>query len=317
MKKLILLLFVLASNLSAMCWQWTDGKNRDVSVSFVPVEFSNDKKVNLVIKCDAVFIKSLSEKHQKLFKFEGGNYIYSTSADCRRGDQFSSGEVGSETDSQEENVVFSKLVCRGHPERISEKELAEIIKNKRVIFYTGAGISAGYVPTMNQLMNDLKITEETPNKLEEYITDLIIDSESYLKILENFFDKCENALPSNAHNILARFVRKGEQLLITENLDQLHQKTGLTPIVLASHDNYSQGEFSEKIRKEVLKSDALITIGLNSDESGFLKFYKKLNPRGKIISVNLKNTDYLSDDDLILIGDIQQVFQKLIFLLDY
>jgi len=300
-----------------MCWQWTDGKNRDVSVSFVPVESSNDKKVNLVIKCDAVFIKSLSEEHQKLFKFERGNYIYSTSADCRRGDQSSSGTVGSETDSQEEEVVFSKLVCRGHPKTISEKKLAEIIKNKRVIFYTGAGISAGYVPTMNQLMNDLKITEETPNKLEEYITDLITDSESYLKILENFFDKCENALPSNAHNILARFVRKGGQLLITENLDKLHQKTGLTPIVLASHDNYSRGKFSERIRKEVLKSDALITIGLNSDESGFLRFYKKLNPRGKIISVNLKNTDYLSDDDLILIGDIQQVFQKLIFLLDY
>ena len=46
-------------------------------------------------------------------------------------------------------------------------------------------------------------------------------------------------------------------------------------------------------------------------ERRFLKYYKKLNPEGKIISINLQNTDYLSDDDLILIGDVQQVFQKL------
>ena len=293
-----------------MCWQWTNAKDQKVSVSFVPIESSTDNKVDLVIKCDTVFIKFLPKKYQKLFKFDGETYEYSISADRQGRDQSSSGTVGSETDSQEEEVVFSELVCRGHPKRISEKELAEIIKNKRVIFYTGAGISAGYVPTMNQLMNDLKMVKKF-EELKEYIVDLIANSENYVKILQNFFDKCENAFPSDAHNILAHFIQKRGQLLITENLDQLHQKTGLTPIVLASNDNYSRGKFSEKIKDEVLKSDAVITIGLNSDESGFLKYYKKLNPEGKIISINLQNTDYLSDDDLILIGDVQQVFQKL------
>lgn len=309
-KKLILLLFVFACDLNAMCWRWTNAKDQRVSVSFVPVESSTDNKVDLVIKCHTAFVRSLPQKYQKLFKFDGKTYVYSTSADRRGRDQSLTGVVSSEEDSQEEEVVLSKLICKGNPKEISEKELAEIIKNKRVIFYTGAGISAGYIPTMNQLMNDLKMVKKF-EELEEYIVDLIANSENYVKILQNFFDKCENALPSDAHNILALFIQKRGQLLITENLDQLHQKTGLTPIVLASHDNYSRGKFSEKIKDEILKSDAVITIGLNSDESGFLKYYKKLNPEGKIISINLQNTDYLSDDDLILIGDIQQVFQKL------
>jgi NAD-dependent SIR2 family protein deacetylase len=308
MKKLILLLFVLASNLSAMCWQWKDVKDRDVSVSFIPIESSISAKVDLVIKCDAVFIKSLPEKYQKLFKFVGKTYMYSTLENYQERSQASLNEA----DPENTDVVFSTLICKGNPQNISERELAEIIKNKRVIFYTGAGISAGSIPSMDQLMNDLKITKETSKKLEEYITDLITNSESYINILKNFFDKCENALPSDAHNILARLIQKRGQLLITENLDQLHQKTGLTPIVLAGNDNYSQGEFSERIREEVLRSDFVITIGLNSDESGFLKFYKKLNPDGKIISINLKNTNYLSDDDFILKEDIQQVFKKLI-----
>lgn len=298
MKKLISLLFVFVCNLDAMCWKWTNAKDQEVSVSFVPIEFSTDNKVDLVIKCRTAFVKSLPQKYQKLFKFDGETYVYSTSA------------VNSEEDSREEEVVLSKLICKGNPRKISEKELAEIIKNKRVIFYTGAGISAGSVLTMNQLMNDLKMVKKF-EELKEYIVDLIANSENYVKILQNFFDKCENAFPSDAHNILAHFIQKRGQLLITENLDQLHQKTGLTPIVLASNDNYSRGKFSEKIKDEVLKSDAVITIGLNSDESGFLKYYKKLNPEGKIISINLQNTDYLSDDDLILIGDVQQVFQKL------
>ena len=293
-----------------MCWQWTNAKDQEVSVSFVPIESLTDNKVDLVIKCRTAFVKSLPQKYQKLFKFDGETYVYSTSAGRQGRDQSSTSAVNSEEDSQEEEVVLSKLICKGNPRKISEKELAEIIKNKRVIFYTGAGISASSVPTMNQLMNDLKMVKKF-EELKEYIVDLIANSENYVKILQNFFDKCENALPSDAHNILAHFIQKRGQLLITENLDQLHQKTGLTPIVLASNDNYSRGKFSEKIKDEVLKSDAVITLGLNSDESGFLKYYKKLNPEGKIISINLQNTDYLSDDDLILIGDIQQLFRKL------
>lgn len=83
-------------------------------------------------------------------------------------------------------------------------------------------------------------------------------------------------------------------MLVTENVDRLHQKSGIEPIVFAGNDRYSG---DAKITEIAQKSNFIVTIGLNSDESRFLKFCKMQNPQGRIISVNLIQTNYLSDED--------------------
>ncbi|MDR1334944.1 MAG: hypothetical protein LBJ19_01555 [Holosporaceae bacterium] len=95
-------------------------------------------------------------------------------------------------------------------------------------------------------------------------------------------------------------------MLITENLDQLHQKTGLSPLVSAGRDHYSSA-----MANDIQNINFVITVGLNTDESGFLKWYKANNPRGKIISINLVNTCYLSSNDFFLKGDAQVITKQL------
>jgi NAD-dependent SIR2 family protein deacetylase len=187
-------------------------------------------------------------------------------------------------------------------------ELAEIIKTQKVIFYTGAGISAGAVPTMNELMKDLKISQKLTEgrNLQNYVAEIIENPGRYVEILRRFYDKCENAEPTIAHRELAKVAQRYSHTLITENLDQLHQKTKLSPIVFAGHDKYSQ-----VLANEIQNINFVITVGLNTDESGFLKWYKQNNPRGKIISINLIDTCYLSSDDYSLKGDAQIIMKQL------
>ena len=221
-------------------------------------------------------------------------------------------EEESADESEELNLVLDdqRLICEGTPAEISCEELNAIIKTKKVIFYTGAGISAATVPTMNVLLNALKISKdlEEGDKLQHYISDVISHPEKYTEILRDFFDRCEKASPTLAHNLLSECSKKFNHLLVTENVDKLHQKSGIEPIIFAGSDTYSN---DAKITEIAQKSDFVITIGLNSDESGFLKFYKTQNPRGKIISVNLTLTNYLSDEDFYVKGDIQELAEKI------
>ncbi|WP_175939305.1 hypothetical protein [Wolbachia endosymbiont of Litomosoides brasiliensis] len=40
---------------------------------------------------------------------------------------------------------------------------------------------------------------------------------------------------------------------------------------------------------------------INSNEVGFLALYKKHNPKGKIIAVNLIQPKYLGNDDILMV----------------
>ncbi|MGL9732219.1 MAG: hypothetical protein ACR5KX_05660 [Wolbachia sp.] len=53
------------------------------------------------------------------------------------------------------------------------------------------------------------------------------------------------------------------------------------------------------IKPEHLRQiDFIVTCGLNSDTVGFLALYKKRNPKGKIIAMNLVQPNYLGAGDL-------------------
>ena len=299
-----------------MTWELANKADHRFVVSFFPEKISSETRVNLDIFCRADSLKTLSAEEQKLFRKSTGEtesqrtfqkygyeFVYSLFEHVEEESADESGELNLVLDDQ-------RLVCKGTPAEMSCEKLNEIIKTKKVIFYTGAGISAAAIPTMNILLNDLKISKdlEEDDKLQQYISDVISYPEKYAEILRDFFDRCENALPTLAHNLLSECSKKFNHLLVTENVDQLHQKSGIEPIVFAGSDRYSN---DAKITQIAQKSDFIVTIGLNSDESGFLKFYKAQNPEGKIISVNLTSTNYLSDEDFYVEGDIQKLAEKI------
>lgn len=302
----IVFLFVVSfiCDVSAMSWQLINESNHRFVVSFFPEETSTKNLgVNLVVSCDENSLKTLTTELQKKFQKSGDEYVYSL---------FEFTDDGSDNKSETSNFMPEdrKLVCKGLPTKMSCEELNEIIKTKKVILYTGAGISAAAIPTMNILMSQLKMSEDLreSDKLQNYISDVINNPEKYTEILRDFFDCCENAKPTIAHVLLSKCAKKFNHLLITENVDRLHQNSGIDPIVLAGCDKYSG---DENIMEAVKKSDFIVTIGLNADESGFLKFYKTQNPQGRIISVNLTPTNYLSNADFFVEGDIQEIAEKI------
>ncbi|GHT97430.1 hypothetical protein FACS1894126_1460 [Alphaproteobacteria bacterium] len=202
-----------------------------------------------------------------------------------------------------------KLVGEGIPIDMSVAELSEIVKTQKVIFYTGAGISAGAVPTMDALIKDFGLSSVNDKKMEpqDYIANVTKNPNYYIEIMRGFFDRCETAQPTVAHVELAKIIDSYNNSLVTENLDKLHQKTGIDPMLFP-------GEFENRENLEsggVMNANFVITIGLNTDEGGFLKWYKECNPTGKIISINLNDTCYLSANDFSMKGDAQQIMKQL------
>jgi NAD-dependent deacetylase len=191
----------------------------------------------------------------------------------------------------EESGPKPLVVANQKPIKITSiNQLTKMIQGKRVIFYTGAGISAEVIPTMNELLKDLGDKDQLAINVKK-------NPGKYIQILDSFFKKCERAEPTKAHIALHNIISKTGSLLITENLDLLHQKSGDAPL--------TRGNFSET-HVDISKVDYIVTIGLASDESGFLNLYKKLNPNGIIIAINTdKNIEYLSNKDFILQKDAQ------------
>jgi NAD-dependent deacetylase len=177
------------------------------------------------------------------------------------------------------------------------RNLADIIQSKRVIFYTGAGISSGAVPTMNELLKSLG----DKNRL---IINVRKNPRKYIKIFDDFFKKCEEAEPTKAHLALHSIISKTGALLITENVDLLHQKSGDNPV--------TRDDFSRVCKEELSRADYVIAIGLASDESGLLNLYKKLKPDGRIIAINIgERLEYLSSEDYLLLKDVQIALPEL------
>jgi NAD-dependent SIR2 family protein deacetylase len=203
-----------------------------------------------------------------------------------------------------------KLVGFGTSTPISITEVAKIIKTQKVIFYTGAGISACCVPTMAPLERDLGITALAANRnYTEFIVNFFKTAGRYIEIMKAFFYNCAYADPSAAHTALRQIVKKYKHRVYTENIDQLHQKTGLKPVVMPGRKKKARA-------KSVKSAQYIITIGLSADDGGFLKYCKQINQSLRIISIDLNQTRYLSSEDFTLIGNVQEIIPQLASLLE-
>lgn len=187
-------------------------------------------------------------------------------------------------------------------------DVAKRIRDKRCVFYTGAGISASVVPTMAPLMKRLQL-QECKDKEKFLITlqHALKNPASYIQPMADFYQACLYGEPTAAHLAIRDIVLKMKWSLLTENLDLLHQRSGIKPL----HHEGSHWLKSNVSEADLKQIDYVITVGLAGDESGFLGWYKTANPQGIIIAFNLQKPNYLGDDDLLVAGDVQQLLPLL------
>lgn len=205
-------------------------------------------------------------------------------------------------------VHAPRILEKQTPQIATLPEITKLINDKQCIFYTGAGISAGVVPAMAQLMEKLQLVNlKERGRFVMILQRAIKDSSSYVRPMDEFYKACLYGKPTLAHNAIRDIVLKKEWGLITENLDLLHQRSGIKPL---HHDgsNWLKSNISEE---DLTKVDYVITVGLASDESGFLGWYKAANPKGTIIAINLQQPNYLGGEDFLLTGDVQQLLPLL------
>ncbi len=203
-------------------------------------------------------------------------------------------------------MMNEPLITTGKKVReMSVAELAKIINTKKFVFYTGAGISAGVVPTMNELLAQLSLDQDlsVPENRISLIKKILKNPEFFLIPMDRFFRACIYGIPTKAHDAITNILQHKPGGLLTENLDLLHQHTGIDPL------NHSLDEWlRNNIAPEDLKQiEVVITVGLASDESGFLKWYKTENPQGIIIAINREQPTYLGQEDYLMLGDAQEI----------
>lgn len=182
------------------------------------------------------------------------------------------------------------------PLGISPERVADVIKNGRTIIYTGAGISvAAGTPDMKGLMAYLGIDGSIP---VDNFAKMVMFHQEELKVLlqslqESFFERT-----TPAHESLAEIQELTGVNIATENLDMLGEAAGQKLI--------KRGEIDTTFPDTVLQRlDCIVTVGLRADDSGLLWRFRKVNPEGRLIALNIEPPPYLNEGDYYLEGDAQ------------
>ncbi|HOE15172.1 MAG TPA: Sir2 family NAD-dependent protein deacetylase [Candidatus Paceibacterota bacterium] len=214
-----------------------------------------------------------------------------------------SSSFSEKVDEMVRNEIRERMLPK--PKEIEIAQLVEILKDKKVLFYTGAGISiASGVHDMDQLQKNLGI--EMSQKVDDLLKKAVANPQSVIDSWEEFIKAAFEKPATPAHQSLKTLAQKLKSQIFTENVDHLQERAG----VKATHLTGSW--LKENVQPEWLKDiDVVITVGLSCDERGFLGWYKENNPNGKIVAVNLNQPPYLGNEDYILKGDCQKVIPEL------
>ena len=148
--------------------------------------------------------------------------------------------------------------------------------------------------------------------LDSLITSLKRDPQNHLEQMRSFFSSLTNSIPTDAHSAIKQI---NFDLVFTENLDNLHEKTGTEPIKL---NTISVQNFKAKVNpEEIKKIDVLVTTGLSHDDRGFIAYLREINPHLIVIANDLPGSvpNFLNpnnEKDLYLEGDAHRVFQDIL-----
>lgn len=193
------------------------------------------------------------------------------------------------------------------PQECLLEELAEELAQAKAIFYSGAGLSAAAdIPTIHGLKGQFFIDDGI--SFNAWIKLIASKDPKVLEARANdFFTRCQLASPTPAHLGLKEIIQRLGSPLFTENMDQLHEKSGICPNRISPTLLNAPEPMAA-----ILNFDLVVCIGLSYDHRGFLSWYKALNPNGKIIAINLEAPPYLGDEDRWLKGDAQEIIPQLL-----
>jgi hypothetical protein len=253
-------------------------------VGQLPDELSEEEKSN--------FIKTkklINDEEKNIYRYEYGDVK----------------ETGHEPSSGFEesyHIASPRVFETGEvePGKADTEEAAEFIKENKVIFYTGAGISASEGLTMQSFRSGVGSDCLVP--ADAFIMAMLNNPEGVIGKLKGYVEKAFESPPTPAHKSLARLAREKGAQIMTENFDFLQERAGVDPYRI------SGPRLKKEIDPEWLRNiEAVVCIGLSYDDRGFLGWYKENNPKGKIISVNLRQPSYLGNEDIFIQGDLQAI----------
>ena len=202
-------------------------------------------------------------------------------------------------------IVCARRVIEGaKPKQLKEEELEKIIRDTNVLFYTGAGISISRVPAMNQLYELLGL--EQGEKFVPSLENAIERPKEFASKILTFHKACLSSAPTRAHFALKKLAMYKNTRIVTENVDQLHEFSGICPYRV--DPKHLRAQDADSFLKKI---DHIICVGLSFDDKGFLGWYKKHNPKGKIIAIDLKKPSYLGDEDFLVTKDLQEIIPRL------
>jgi hypothetical protein len=106
------------------------------------------------------------------------------------------------------------------PQEMKMAQLVEVLKDKKVLFYTGAGISiASGVLSMDQFQETLGI--EMSQKVDDFLKKAIANPQSVIDSWEEFTKAAFEKPATPAHQSLGRLAQKLKSQIFTENVDHL------------------------------------------------------------------------------------------------
>jgi len=192
------------------------------------------------------------------------------------------------------------------PKNMEPKELIAYLRTHNIVFYTGAGISiAGGVKGMAEHRAQLGLETEL-GKANGFVLNALRDPQKILDTYEDFTTSAYENPPTPAHRSIATLAKLTNSPVLTENIDLLHEHSGIRPI------NLSGPWLEDNVKPEWLKKvEAIVTVGLSHDDRGFLAWYKEHNPEGKIIAIDIKRPSYIGEGDALIEDDAQQLLPQL------
>lgn len=223
---------------------------------------------------------------------------------------------------------FSRSHKKMNPTKISVEQCASLLKNKTFmegdtfLFYTGAGLSASAgIPTA------MKVRQEAGydwnKEVDQFAINILTNPQVIIDAHKKFEETFRHVKPTLAHKAIAELAMKYNAHVVTSNVDKLHEQSGVKAWNIMSRYMLDSWLGEEALRESgnfaylqenpqwLKKIDFIICVGMSHDVKGFLGWYKKYNPKGKIIAVNKSEVPYLGDEDYFLQGDIQEIMPAL------
>lgn len=183
--------------------------------------YSDGEEVILALEVSQKHWDILNSKERALFRVsERGSYVFGYTSSLK--DPWAEAEgifVRRDASRFDEPLEYHDVF----PIEIGKSDLQDWVSGRKVLFYSGAGISkASGIPDMQGLESKLGIA---PNIMETVIT-WVNSPEHIGERVIAFYDACQKGDPSRSHLALSHLAYITNQQILTENLDPMHERMG-------------------------------------------------------------------------------------------